>query len=138
MTRQLACGLALASLLVIGWPAQAEDAKKADPTGTWKWKTNVMGMEVESVLKLKRDRDKLSGLIVGDDKEVKITDGKFKDGEVTFKAVRVRGGQEVLVSYKGKLSGDTIKGTIAVDFGGQEFNLAWEAKRAKDEKKKDQ
>jgi hypothetical protein len=131
-------GLALVSLLFVVAPAvRAQADQKADPTGTWKWKTNVMGQDVESQLKLKRDGDKLTGVILGDDKEVKIEDGKFKDGEISFKALRTRMGQEVLVKYKGKLSGDTIKGKITAEIGDQGITLDWDAKRVKEEKKKD-
>ena len=96
-----------------------------------------MGQEIETTLKLKWDGTKLTGVIVGDDKEVKIDDGKFKDGEIAFKAVRVRSGQEIQVSYKGKLNGDAIKGKIMADLGGQEFAVDWDAKRVKADKKAD-
>ena len=129
-------GPVCASMLLQAAPAaRAQAAKKADPTGTWKWKTNVTGQEVESQLKLKRDGEKLTGVILGDDKEVKIEDGRFKDDEISFKATRTRMGQEVLVKYKGKLSGDTIKGKITAEVSGQGITLDWDAKRVKEEKK---
>jgi hypothetical protein len=137
MNRHLIVKLVSTALLVGSSAARAEDAKKADPTGTWQWKTNVMGQEIETTLKLKWDGTKLTGVIVGDDKEVKIDDGKFKDGEIAFKAVRVRSGQEIQVSYKGKLNGDAIKGKIMADLGGQEFAVDWDAKRVKADKKAD-
>jgi hypothetical protein len=131
-------GLVCVSLWFVAAPeAMAQADQKADPTGTWKWKTNVMGQDIESQLKLKRDGDKLTGVILGDDKEVKIEDGKFKAGEISFKATRTRMGQEVHVTYKGKLSGDTIKGKITAEVGGEGITLDWEAKRVKEEKKKD-
>jgi hypothetical protein len=138
MRWRLVLGLVCASVLVLAAPAtRAQADKKADPTGTWKWKTNVMGQELESQLKLKRDGEKLTGVILGDDKEVKIEDGKFKDGEISFKATRIRMGQEILVMYKGKLTGDTIKGKITAKVGDEGISLDWDAKRVKEEKKKD-
>jgi hypothetical protein len=138
MRWQLILGLVGAWLWFFAAPAATAPAdEKADPTGTWKWKTNVMGQEIESQLKLKRDGDKLTGMILGDDKEVKIEDGKFEKGEISFKALRTRMGQEVLAKYKGKLDGDTIKGKITVEVGGEGITLDWNAKRVKDEKKKD-
>jgi hypothetical protein len=46
-------------------------------------------------------------------------------------------GQQLNVKYKGKLSGDTIKGKITAEFGGEEIMFDWEAKRVKEENKKD-
>jgi hypothetical protein len=115
--------------------AQAE--KKLDPSGTWKWSTNVMGQEIETTLKLKLEGEKLTGIIHGDDKEVKIEDARFKDGELSFKALRARSGQELLVKYKGKLTGDAIKGKITVSIGDDERTFDWEAKRVKEEKAKE-
>ena len=67
MTSRAGLGLALAALLFAAPAAGAQAPKKADPTGTWKWKTSVMGQEVESELKLKRDGEKLTGVILGDE-----------------------------------------------------------------------
>ena len=71
------------------------------------------------------------------DKEVKIEDARFKDGELSFKALRARSGQELLVKYKGKLTGDAIKGKITVSIGDDERTFDWEAKRVKEEKAKE-
>ena len=111
---------------------QAED-KKASATGTWKWTVNFGGQEREMTLKLKLDGDKLTGSMPGrDGQETAIEDGKFKDGEVSFKVIRERMGNKFTIKYTGKVSGDTIKGKTEFERDGQPQSRDWEAKRAKD------
>ena len=123
------CG-GLALCLVLGLTAGASAAD--NPTGTWKY--TVMppgGQAVEVTLTLKLEGDKLTGTSKRADMETKIEDGKFKDGEVSFTITRERDGNKFVVKYKGKLSGDTIKGKINANFMGQDFDLDWDAKREK-------
>ena len=129
--------------------ARAADDKKAEDkkedkkpaagnvTGTWKWTTTQQGQERENTLKLKQEGDKLTGALVGrNDRETEITDGKVKDGEISFKITR----QERTTTYTAKLEGDTLKGKIEMPGrdGGAPRSRDWEAKRAKDEEKKEE
>jgi hypothetical protein len=105
---------------------------QADPTGTWKWSVEVGGQTRETTLKLKLEGDKLTGAVVGrNNQETAIEDGKFKDGEVSFKVTRERMGQKFTTKYSGKLSGDTIKGKTEFERDGQVQSRDWEAKKAK-------
>src|SRR5438094_287643 len=102
---------------------------KANPTGTWKWTVMFGGQEREMTLKLKLGGDKLTGSMPGrDGQETAIEDGKYKDGEVSFKVTRERQGNKFTIKYMGEVSGDTIKGKNERE--GQE-SRDWEAKRAK-------
>lgn len=127
--------LALAVVvLAFAGPAGADDKDtgkgKADPTGTWKWKVEFGGQEFEQTLKLKLEGGKLTGTLTGrDGQERKIEDGQSKDGEVSFNVTRERDGQKVTIKYKGKVSGDTIKGKTEFNFGGETRDRDWEAKR---------
>ena len=110
--------------------ATAQD-KKGDPTGTWKWTTERGGQKRETVLKLKLDGSKLTGTICGGgkDKDVKIEDGKFEDGEVTFTVTREFKDQKFTTKYKAKVEGDTLKGTATSERDGKEQKREFEAKR---------
>jgi hypothetical protein len=126
--------LAVAALVValagLAGVARAQD--KSDPTGTWKWKVEFNGNEFEQTLKLKKEGDKLTGTLTGrNNQEMKIEDGKFKDGEVSFHVTRERDGMKFTIKYKGKLSDDTIKGKTEFNFGGETRDRDWEAKREK-------
>jgi hypothetical protein len=110
--------------------AMADD--KANPTGTWKWTINAGGQSREATIKLKLEGDKLTGAMVGrNGRETSIEDGTFKNGEVSFTITRERNGQKSSTKYHGKVGGDTIKGKIESERGGQTRTTDWEAKREK-------
>jgi hypothetical protein len=113
--------------------AAADEKKAGDPTGTWKWTVERGGQTREQTLTLKLDGDKLTGTMPGrNNAETKIEDGKFKDGEVTFKVTREFNGQKFTAKYTAKVSGDTLKGKIETERDGQTQTREFEAKRAKD------
>ena len=64
--------------------------------------------------------------------ETAIEDGKYKDGEISFKVTRERNNQKIISKYSGKMTGDTIKGKMEFDRGGETMSRDWEAKRSKD------
>ncbi len=131
MTRTLGMAVLLA-LAAFSTSSMAED-KKADPAGTWKWSVKRGDNTIETTLKLQLDGDKLSGTISGmNNTENAIEDATFKDGEVAFAVTRERNGQKMTRKYKGKVDGDTIKGTSeGPDREGKTQSREWEAKREK-------
>jgi hypothetical protein len=117
--------------LAFGWLTTGVQAQT--PTGTWKWTVTFNDQTREQTLKLKLDGNKLTGSQLGrDNQEYPIQDATFKDGEIAFQVIREFGGQKVTTKYKGKLLGDTIKGTTESNFGGENRTREWEAKRSKD------
>jgi hypothetical protein len=122
-------GLLVAFAGLIGL-ARAED--KPNPTGTWKWTIKFGDQERELAVKLKVDKDKLTGDFIGPDgQETPIEDGTYKDGDVAFKVTRERDGNKFTIKFTGKVSGDTIKGKTEFERGGETRRRDWEAKRAK-------
>ncbi len=114
-----------------GW---AQD--KADPTGTWKWEVTFGDQKREQTVKLKLADGKLTGAMPGrNNQETAIEAGTFKDGEISFTVTRERQGQKFVTKYKGKITGDTIKGKMESERDGQKREVDWEAKRVKEEKK---
>jgi hypothetical protein len=123
----------VAVVVVIGLTGALRADDKPTLTGSWKWSVEVNGQTRESTLKLKLEGDKLTGALIGrNNMETKIEDGKFKDGEVSFTVTRERNNVKITTKYKGKLSGDEIKGKADTDRDGQTTSRDWEAKRAKD------
>jgi hypothetical protein len=125
--------LAAFALVAAALPAVAADDAKGKVDGTWAWSIQTQnGQSFEQKAKLKQEGDKVTGVIMGrNNQETPIKEGKVKDGEVTFDVTRERQGQSVTTHYKGKVDGDSIKGTTERE-GGQ--SREWVAKRAKDEK----
>ena len=121
------------------WLAQlalAGDSTATDVTGSWKWTIQTPdGNSIDMSAKLTQDDQKLTGVFLDgfDQKSFDIKNGKVKDGEVSFTVVRPFNDDTITVNYDGKLSGDTIKGTLEVKFGDQDpMKNNWEAKRASD------
>lgn len=107
-------------------------ALAADPNGTWSWKFQRQDTEIEIKLDLKAEGEKLTGKIYSNDRETEITDGKFKNDEVSFKSVRERDGNKFEMIYKGKVDGDKITGTVEFTGGDQTRRREWEATRVKE------
>lgn len=138
----LVSAFAVCALTLSTTARAAEEKKKADATGTWKWSQPGRdgGEAREFTLKLKQDGEKLTGVVLGrQGNETEISEGKVKGNELTFTVTREFNGNKFTQNYSGKIEGDTIKGKIdSTGRDGQSRTREWEAKRAKDEKKPDQ
>jgi hypothetical protein len=131
MQRNLLTVIRLAVCLVLasGFAARADD-KKVDPTGTWKWSfTGQNGQTRESTLTLKMDGDKLTGSLSGRNNDTPIANATLKGDEISFDVTREFNGNTMTTKYKGKLSGDSIKGKIESTRDGQPQSRDWDAKR---------
>jgi Zn/Cd-binding protein ZinT len=113
------------------WEAKRE--KAADATGTWQWKMTLQdGTAIERTVRLKQEGGKLTGVTIGrDGTERPIEEGKVQGGEVTFQVTFERDGNKVAIKYRGKVEGDSLKGKIEGNFGGEPRSFDWDAKRAK-------
>lgn len=126
-------------LLVLGLAAFAFSdpsyaADKSDPTGTWKWSyTDENEQKVDVSLKLKHEKDKLTGTItLPNKKDIEITNPSFKDGNLKFDVKQVPGKNDKNTTwFVGKVDGDKITGT----FETWRFGFEWQAKRIQNEKK---
>jgi len=114
------------------WEAKRDTAKAAAASGNW---NTVLilgdGNRIEGTLKLKQDGDKLTGATVRNENETQIQDGKIADDEITFKVIRDSDGRKVTAKYKGKITGDTVKGKVESDWSGDWQTLDWEGTRGK-------
>jgi hypothetical protein len=119
--------LLLAALVVVcsGFVRADDD----DPTGTWQWNA-PKGV---GTLKFKVDGAKVTGVMVRKAGNLKIEDGLFKGGAISFRVPGgTPGGQPMIHMYQGKLMGDTIKGSATIVFPDQVVAGDWEAKRVKE------
>lgn len=120
------CGLAFA----------ADDKDKAaDPVGTWKCSYEIGEQKRTSTLTVKKDGDAFVGTMDWpDQKDEKLKDLKFKDGTLTFSAVRKFMDNEIPIDYSLKVDGDKIKGKGEAEFGGQKQEFDIEGEREKKDK----
>lgn len=134
----------LSAVLVLGFCglAGADDDKKDDkkkavaPIGTWKCEYEIGDQKRTSELTIKKDGDKFAGVMNWpDQKNEKLTEVKFKEGTLTFHAVRKFMGQEIPIDYTLKVDGDKFKGKGASDFGGRTMEFEISGMKEKKEKK---
>src|SRR5262249_15746861 len=64
---------------------------------------------------------------------VPIKDAEWKDGELSFQVTFERQGQEFKLGYKGKVTGDAIKGQVSLNILGQNRSFHFEGNPKKDE-----
>ena len=114
------CGLALAQ------------GEKADPVGTWKCEYKIGDQQRTSELTIQKDGDNLSGTMNWpDQKDEKLKDVKFKDGKLTFSAVRKFQDNTIPIDYTFTIDGDKLKGKGAAEFNGQKNEFDIEGTRQK-------
>ena len=125
MQRLLVVALVAGCAGLVGLAQAGDD----DPTGTWQW-TTPKGV---GTLKLKLEGEKVTGVMVRKAGDLKVEDGIFKGGAISFRVPGgTPGGQPMVHMYQGKLVGDTIQGSATIVLPDQVVTGDWEAKRVKD------
>lgn len=117
--------------LAVAAPTMAQDrAPRLSVDGTWKWSfTMPDGSKVEPRLKLHQDGTRLTGTAqFRPDNDVEIRQGVIQGNQLSFQVVRERDGQTTTTTYRGKVSGETIKGTVESDWAGPKRTYPWEAR----------
>jgi hypothetical protein len=127
--------LSLTLALGIYGLAVAADDKAADPVGTWNCEYEIGGQQRTSTLEIKKDGDKFTGTMSwSNQKDEKLKDLKFKEGKLTFSAVRKIMDNEIPIDYTLTIDGDKLKGKGEGDFGGQKQEFEITGKREKKDK----
>ena len=126
---------ALRSLLTAALAASilALTARAADLTGDWKWSSQTTTGVVQMTAKLVQKDTALTGTVTGRQGPADITAGTLKDGVVAFSVSRSSGGKTMVISYEGKVEGDTITGSIIRPGanGAAPTKTEWKASRGK-------
>ena len=129
-------------LALLAFTVQARAQKPQRLNGKWIWPIKLSGETRELAVKLKVDGEKLTGQFVGPEgKEVPIEDGKYEEGDFSFKITREREGSKFVVTFKARLVEDEktgeeiIKGKMQFERGGETQERDWEARREKSKDK---
>jgi hypothetical protein len=122
--------LIAALLTLVPAAAGAQGAPKAsvvNVTGVWASTVESPQGSISSTATYKQDGEALTGTHVGQYGELPLK-GTVKGNAITYSVTVDMGGQQLTVTYSGKVDGDTITGTA--DFGGMASG-GWSAKRKK-------
>jgi hypothetical protein len=115
----------------IGMAGTAGADDKNGLTGTWEWIVHRGGKAGVATVELKLEGNQITGVMHGRDKDMKVENGTFKDGQVSFEVPAVNpDGSKMVHRYQGKLTGDTITGTSEIEiFGRSKKSGKWLAQR---------
>jgi hypothetical protein len=109
--------------------ALATTAFAADISGNWKATADMGQGPMERTFTFKQEGTKLTGETVSSFAgKSEIKDGKVEGDNVTFTISINLGDQPMSMTYKGKISGDSIKFNVE-GMGGQA--IVWDAKKVK-------
>ncbi len=104
-------------------------ASAADISGNWKGTAEGPNGAIERSFTFKQDGPKLTGetnsQFTG---KSTIADGKVEGDSISFSITASIQGNEMKISYKGKVTGDTIK--LTSDFGGGGQTIEWTLKKS--------
>lgn len=134
-----------AAVLTAGCQPSAKDKSAVDPTGAWK--VTISKLTSTQTLKLKREGDKLTGTIIrdsgGNPEELAVEEGEIHGDTVSFTTHQYAKYYQNNVlqqpdksrmthsKFQGKLSGDTMKGSLERDIMGSTHTNNWEAGRVR-------
>jgi hypothetical protein len=122
----------LSAALVLGFCSLASAADTADPVGSWKCDYKIGDQARTVTLTIKKEGESLAGTMNwADQKDEKVKDLKFKEGKLTFSAVRKIMDRTIPIDYTLAIDGDKLKGKGASEFGGQKQEFDIEGKREK-------
>lgn len=117
--------LALSTAIQAQEPAKAT---KTDVTGTWDVSIETPNGAMPGTVTFKQEGEKVTGAQTGPTGEEMKFEGTVKDAALAYVLKINMEGNEMAISFSGKVDGDSIAGTF--DFGGMGSG-AWTAKRKK-------
>ena len=104
-------------------------ASAADISGNWKGTAEGPNGAIERTFTFKQEGAKLTGetnsQFTG---KSTITDGKVEGDAITFSITAKFQDNELKITYKGKVAGDSIK--LTSDFGGGGQTIEWTLKKS--------
>ena len=108
-------------------------AATPDLTGTWRWTGFSPGGQALFVAKIKQEGSKITGTVTrrnGNVQPQQIRDGTLYGNDVQWTLVQGAGGNQFTNHYRGKVTGDVIKGTATGGRGGFLNTNGWNAAKA--------
>lgn len=128
------CAMFVACVCLAAVPAIAQETPKPDPkpdkidvTGVWDMTVESPQGAMDVVATFKQDGEKLTGTHASQMGETPI-EGTVVGNEIKYVLNIDMGGQQMTISFAGKIEGDTMAGVF--DFGGM-GTAGWSAKKRK-------
>jgi len=131
MNNARAFAVVIVALLAVAVPAFAQDPPKETPkidvTGTWDLAVETPQGTMTLSSTFKQEGEKLTGTQTSQMGEMPL-EGTIKGADIAFSIVIDMQGQQMTITYVGKIEGESMAGTI--EFGGM-GSATWTAKKRK-------
>src|SRR5262249_18296832 len=102
----------------------------ANLAGSWELTVPYQpGITFRATLKVAQTGSALTGTYVGEQGETPVTDGLILGDEIIAAVACNRDGKKYKLKYTGRVTQDTIKGSVDYDFDGMTGFLPFEGKR---------
>lgn len=103
----------------------------ANIAGTWHWSLASSTGEQKNQLILDQKFQEVSGKASIEGQQVDISESRLKGDQLSFSLRYNPKGQTVVEQFSGRVSGDTIKGSVKIQGGPSAETQEWTAKRIK-------
>jgi SAM-dependent methyltransferase len=101
----------------------------ADVAGTWRWSLKTSSGERHYTLDLNQKFQEISGKVKVQGKELPLAAPLLTGDRITFRIEDKIAGRKVEMRFKGRVTGDTMKGNAGVEGGSLQESHDWTAKR---------
>lgn len=101
----------------------------ANAAGTWRWSLRTSTGDRQYALRLNQKFQEISGQVSGKGQGVNLDDARLVGDQLSFMLRSEMDKQNVVMHFSGRVSGDTIKGSMAVLGGTFTSQHKWTARR---------
>lgn len=103
----------------------------ADVKGIWRFDIASLRVGLEDRLTLNQKYQEISGKISVQGRELLIRDQRLTGDQLSFSARYNLEGHNITMKFKGRLTGDTLEGSVEIQGGPQAGTKPWKAQRIK-------
>lgn len=103
----------------------------ANIAGTWQWSLATPMGEMQSRLILDQEFQEVSGKVSIQGWQIRIREQSLKGDQLSFRVRYNTEGQNVVMRFNGRVSGDTIKGSLEIQGGPWAGKQQWTARKVK-------
>ncbi|MBD1879706.1 class I SAM-dependent methyltransferase [Trichocoleus sp. DQ-A2] len=101
----------------------------AQVTGTWQWNMQSVGSKNPYTLQLRQQFQEVTGTVRMSNEEMPITEAKLTGDQLSFKVTQPKQGKLVTMQFNGRISDNTIIGSVDILGGAKVDRRNWSARR---------
>lgn len=103
----------------------------ANVAGTWHFRIVSSGGELQDQLVLNQEFQEIGGKVTVHGQEIRIRDQRLKGDQVSFRVRYNFEGQNVVMKFNGRVTGDILEGNVEIQGGPWAGTKSWKAQRVK-------